>query len=383
MARRPPVIITDMLLALPDTADGAPITVGSPAWYAWLAHASSFAFVCQAGRFTATKESRSPTRAYWKASRHRHGRLYRAYLGTAADLTPERLIATAILLAGEAAAQDGDPTDRQLGPAAVAERHLLESKFRIPPPDPDAVIRPRLMAALDAALVSQQRLIVITAPAGFGKTTLVSTWLARRPNRAGTVAWLSLDDDDDDLGQFLAYLITALERVVPALGTAAWDLFRAAAAQPPIHALVRQLCAALTAHDGPLIVVLDDYHCLLHPAIHDTLRLLLAHQPPQITLQLTSRADPDVFAPDRDSLPVLRAAVRRGAGPPGCARLVGSGRSGQSVRDRARYPARMVSLSPLVPRRAAWLARPNRGQRIPGAGPLMEQRLVCAGGIPA
>jgi LuxR family transcriptional regulator, maltose regulon positive regulatory protein len=82
--------------------------------------------------------------------------------------------------------------------------------------------------------------------------------------------------------------------VVPSLGTAAWDLFRASAAQPSIHALVRQLCVALAAHDGPLIVVLDDYHCLLHAAIHDMLRLLLAHLPPQITLLLTSRADPPV-----------------------------------------------------------------------------------------
>src|SRR5215213_4680531 len=100
MARRiAPPLVDHTRLIQPERADEA-ILVGSPAWYAWLTGATSFAFVGEYGSFTAHKERRGATREYWKAYRHRGGRLHRAYLGKSAELTLDRLNAVAAELAG-------------------------------------------------------------------------------------------------------------------------------------------------------------------------------------------------------------------------------------------------------------------------------------------
>lgn len=174
-------------------------------------------------------------------------------------------------------------------------RNLLATKLYVPPLRGALVARPRLLARLDEALprdgVWQRRLTLISAPAGYGKTTLAAAWIA-----AGElpVAWLTLDAADNDRESFLAYLFAALERVALGEPVQAPDLPAQAEAPfslPGTPALVHFLnTAAACAH--PVVLVLDDYHLIHDSAIHEAVTYLLTNLPPQLHLLLATRADP-------------------------------------------------------------------------------------------
>lgn len=351
----PPTLVpfvdhTQVVLA---DVEGTVILVGSAAWYAWLLDVSSFAFRSDHGSFTAHKERRSPAREYWKAYRHRDGQLRRVYLGKSAELTLERLTAAAVQLAGggsdvapgkvardatwEATTTGTDDPTRPAQPIIVqtiphqAERgttsaqlpptspmsddprphHLLTTKLVVPAARPIVVPRLRLAAQLDAALAQHHKLILLCAPAGFGKTTMLTTWLtavnathgrvATRPipmPPAGTdrahvdVAWLALDDDDNHLEQFLAYFIAALEIVRPGIGTDAWGLLRSQVDHPPAQAILTSLINALTDVPARLVLALDDYHTITQQAIHAAVAFWLEHIPSHVHVVITTRADP-------------------------------------------------------------------------------------------
>jgi LuxR family maltose regulon positive regulatory protein len=175
---------------------------------------------------------------------------------------------------------------------------LLETKLYVPPVRQEFVSRPRLLEQLDLGL--ERRLILISAPAGFGKTTLLSEWIARNGQ---PVAWVSLDKDDNDPARFWAYVVAALQTVVPALGNelpAGSD-----ARQPPswdtwLPLLINQISAL--PRERSLILVLDDYHLIENRSLHKSLAFLVDHQPPQMHLVIASRADPPL------SLPRLRGS---------------------------------------------------------------------------
>jgi LuxR family maltose regulon positive regulatory protein len=172
------------------------------------------------------------------------------------------------------------------------ETALLQTKFYIPPSRPVLVSRPRLVETLNTGL--QRKLTLISAPAGFGKTTLVSEWLASCEQPA---AWLSLDEEDNDLARFLAYLVGALQ-VLPSLceagvGESALAMLHASRPQPPpvgaiLTALINESAAVSTA----FILILDDYHLIQAQPIHNALTFLIDHQPPSMHLVLATRADP-------------------------------------------------------------------------------------------
>lgn len=179
---------------------------------------------------------------------------------------------------------------------------LLQTKLRIPHARPNLVSRPRLFSALDAGLGNDPRqwahkITLISAPAGFGKTTLLAAWLRRKAKRPPTVAaWLSLDEDDDDLARFLAYFTTALQQVDDAIGrnlAIGRDLSGAGKSlpQPSVDQLLPTLINDLAAAP-PLIIVLDDVHLLNNPRIHELLALLVQHQPPHLHLILAGRGRP-------------------------------------------------------------------------------------------
>jgi LuxR family transcriptional regulator, maltose regulon positive regulatory protein len=176
---------------------------------------------------------------------------------------------------------------------------LLETKFYIPQPRADLVSRPRLLERLDGGL--QARLLLLSAPAGFGKSTLLSDWLGQRSLLQRT-AWLSLDEGDNDPVRFWRYLIGALQRIDPEIGRAAQGLFLSLKA-PVLESVVTSLINDIVAAGQRFLLVLDDYHLIEARPIHDSLLFLLEHQPPQLHLTITTRADPP--------LPLARLRVRR------------------------------------------------------------------------
>ncbi len=169
---------------------------------------------------------------------------------------------------------------------------LLETKFYIPRPRRALVPRPRLSERLDRGAAS--KLMLVSAPAGFGKTTLLTDWLAAVPPApAGErlTAWLSLDRGDNHPASFWAYLITALWTVASGVGEDALALLRAPQ-PPPIQAVLTALLNDLAAIAGDIVLVLDDYHVIDAPSVQDGMAFLLDHLPPGLHLVIASRADP-------------------------------------------------------------------------------------------
>jgi LuxR family maltose regulon positive regulatory protein len=170
---------------------------------------------------------------------------------------------------------------------------LLTTKLYVPPVRPELVSRPRLIERLNAGLLGRRdhfarKLTLVSAPAGFGKTTLVAEWLSgvERP-----VAWLSLDEEDNDPVRFSAYLIAALQTVDPNVGQAAQAMLQSSQPPPP-EPLLASLINDVAATPSPFVLVLDDYHLIHTLPIHRQLIFLLEHQPPQIHLVIASREDP-------------------------------------------------------------------------------------------
>lgn len=176
---------------------------------------------------------------------------------------------------------------------------ILATKLYIPSIRPDLVPRSHLIEKLNTGLARTPGVTLISAPAGFGKTTLVSRWLRQIDRPA---AWLSLDESDNDLTRFLTYLITALQKIDKQIGQAGQEMLQLP--QPPpfeffMTALINNIAAA-----AEFIFILDDYHVINAQPIHNALNFLLAHLPPPMHLVITSRADPPL------SLSRLRAQAR-------------------------------------------------------------------------
>jgi LuxR family maltose regulon positive regulatory protein len=171
---------------------------------------------------------------------------------------------------------------------------LLITKLYIPPAHPDLVSRPRLLARLEEGLRLGCKLTLVSAPAGFGKTTLLSEWIAGGELQAHC-AWVSLDEGDNDAARFWSYAIAALQTLKPELGLMAMGALQASQTQPAsLEPLLTSLVNDVSslAVGKPLILVLDDYHTIRTEAIHESLGYLLDHLPPNLRLVLASREDP-------------------------------------------------------------------------------------------
>jgi LuxR family maltose regulon positive regulatory protein len=163
---------------------------------------------------------------------------------------------------------------------------ILTTKLYIPLPRPNVVLRPRLSERLNAGL--HRKLTLISAPAGFGKTTLVSAWLALcgRP-----VAWLSLDEGDSDPTRFLTYLVAAVQTIAPTIGAGILSVLQSPQPPPP-EALLTALLNEITTISDHFVLVLDDYHVIDATLVDTALVFLLEHLPPQMHLVITTREDP-------------------------------------------------------------------------------------------
>jgi LuxR family maltose regulon positive regulatory protein len=173
---------------------------------------------------------------------------------------------------------------------------ILATKLYMPAPRARVVPRPRLIERLDAGL--DGRLTLISAAAGFGKTTLISAWVAGCGLPA---AWLSLDEGDSDPARFLAYLIAALQMVAPSVGQGALAALHASQ-PPPAEAILTGVLNDLAALPDRLMLVLDDYHTVDAPAVDQAVAFLLQNLPPHLHLVIATREDP--------ALPLARLRAR-------------------------------------------------------------------------
>jgi LuxR family maltose regulon positive regulatory protein len=214
--------------------------------------------------------------------------------------------------------------------AASSRLPLLTTKLYLPSPRPQLVPRPRLLTRLNEGL--SHKLILISAPAGFGKTTVLSEWLHQLKDEGGRmkdeerifhpssfilhpsrVAWLSLDEGDNDPTRFWIYFISALQLLQSNLGQNALNLLQSP--QPPSFELIlTMLLNELATFPNDFALILDDYHLIENPAIHTATTFLLDHLLPRMHLIITARADPPLPLSRlraRGQLTELRAADLR------------------------------------------------------------------------
>jgi len=291
----------------------------SPAWFAWLDRVSSFAFIGKRGHYTARNEARQRGDRYWSAYLVMGTQLTKKYLGKTVNLTLARLehIASEVS-ATQAASQQlrqavplpHEQSETQVpssaAPGAVdaeeevdsARRHtlaqrstpinpLLATNLHVPRPQMQLVPRIHLVERLQRGV--EGTFTLVSAPAGFGKTTLLAQWLAES---AIPAAWLSLEAEDNDPARFLSYLIAALQTLDAQVGTTALAMLRAP--QPPmLEAVLAVLISDMTGRGtGEFALVLDDYHTITAEPIQRGMTFLLEHLPPQMHLVLATRADP-------------------------------------------------------------------------------------------
>jgi LuxR family maltose regulon positive regulatory protein len=179
---------------------------------------------------------------------------------------------------------------------------ILTTKLNVPPPRADWISRPRLIDSLDQGL--RTKLTLVSAPAGFGKSTLVTSWLhglADRLPAPPRLAWLSLEEDDTAPLRFLAYLTAALKTLDGSVGHTALSLLEAPQPPHPNH-VITLLINDLAELPATCVLVLDDFHVVSHPDIQGAVAYLLEHLPSQLHVIITTREEP--------SLPLARLRVQ-------------------------------------------------------------------------
>lgn len=166
---------------------------------------------------------------------------------------------------------------------------LLGTKLYVPRLRRSLVVRPRLHERLSRG--AESKLTLISAPAGFGKTTVLAEWLAAVPAGGPSAAWLSLDPGDSQTGSFWTYVIGALQTVAPEVGAAALSVLQAPR-PPPIETVLATLLNELNAVSNDIVLVLDDYHVVDGPDVQGGMAFLLEHLSPHLHVVIASRADP-------------------------------------------------------------------------------------------
>ncbi len=278
------------------------IVLDSSAWFDWLDQVSSFAFSGKSGHYTARKETKQRGDRYWSAYLVKGTQLTKKYLGKTSDLTLTRLEHMAGVLCPQSEAQTS--YSEMLASASAdngadaAQHHvlaqqphslssLLVTKLHVPRPRTHLVSRTHLFEQLQQGV--ERALTLISAPAGFGKTTLLAQWAAES---GLPVAWLSLEAEDNDPTRFLAYLIAALQTLDSQIGTTALALLRTPQPPSPENVLAALTNDLMKRCGGDVALVLDDYHAITADPIHRGMTFLLEHLPPQLHLILATRADP-------------------------------------------------------------------------------------------
>lgn len=264
----------------------------SETWLQWLAERTSFSFQGREGHLTLLKETRPRGGdGYWYAYRRQGKRTVKKYAGRTADLTVAQLEQTA-----KALQNPSKRVDQTKENVSTLQAPLLISKFHLPPLHPSLVSRERLLKLLDRAL--EYRLVLVSAPAGFGKTTLVRQWVATRGEQQHfpPVAWVSLDGGDNDPVRFWRYLMTACKIFRGDVAREALALLQTIP-QPPFESSLTETILTVFLNELARceqggIVLLDDYHSIISPRIQQTLSFFLEHLPAAMHVVIITRSDP-------------------------------------------------------------------------------------------
>ena len=166
---------------------------------------------------------------------------------------------------------------------------LIATKLNVPRLRPDTVIRQRLIGLLDQGL--HRKLTLISGSTGYGKTTLVSDWLSKCDRQ---VAWLSLDERDNDIASFLSYLVAALRNHISFHEWHVTDLLQSPQS-PPLPSIISVLINDISRLAIPIVLVLDDYHVIHSKSIHDAVSMLLEHMPSNLHIVILTREEPELY----------------------------------------------------------------------------------------
>lgn len=281
--------------------EALPIVPDSPDWSTWLDGISSFAFRGKNGHYTACKEAKQRGKGYWYAYLTKDGRLNKKYVGKTSDVTLARLEFVAEILCSQSISEAPFPPYSEPSPTRNFPDPLLELKTHAPYLRTRLVSRDHLIERLQEGM--ECPLTLVSAPAGFGKTTLLAQWLRES---GMPVAWLSLEPEDNDLTRFLSSLIAALQTLNPHVGATVLASLHTPTPPPPetiLAVLVNELNELGEQEGREMALVLDDYHVITAEPLQRGMALFLEHLPPYLHLILATRVDPP--------LPLARLRARK------------------------------------------------------------------------
>ena len=284
--------------------------------FEWVSPSSSFSFHGRNGSYTMCKEYKQRGEGYWYAYVRVNGKRAKRYLGRDIDLTVIRLehVAHELWQVIPEKQQNDNDLNGQKDKYNFSDQSndlLLATKLHVPMPRSRLVHRLRLIQQLRKGM--ERSLTLISAPVGFGKSTLLSEWLTSCDNR---VAWLSLEPQDDEPTRFFSYLLAALQMNVPHQAVTR-QVVNPALHSSPIEAVLTLLINDLQRRTGAqenMILVLDNYQVITNESIHQALSFFLEHLPTWMHLVLITREDPPLPLArlrGRDDLLELRAADLR------------------------------------------------------------------------
>ncbi|HEY7341065.1 MAG TPA: LuxR C-terminal-related transcriptional regulator [Ktedonobacterales bacterium] len=268
----------------------APIAVGSAEWFVWLDGVDAFTVEEHDISFTAQR-AHDGASALWLAFCAIENEPRCVVLGIASELTRERLQTAAHQLANwdTVTPEFQVELDGESGPMPrlpVTSPDLLVTKLEMPIVDAETFVRTRAIDRMDHVLAHP--LAIINAPSGYGKSTLVAVWARETSAR---VAWLLLDENDNDPTRFSTHLLAALDRVVPGLYEAGSRYVKHAPTHLADVSLISRLINVLTSTEEHIVLVLDDYHTISpdNTVIHTAVKYFIEHLPPRIHVILLTR----------------------------------------------------------------------------------------------
>lgn len=268
----------------------------------WLERHSSFAFLGHEGRINLLKEARKGGVGYWYAYRRLGKKVAKKYAGRSGEITPARLEeVTRALINGEenpafvpqTAGRVTESTNASNNEISSTQEPLLTPKLQPPRLQSSLVNRERLIRMLDAG--REGKLTIVNAPAGSGKTTLVRQWLARiaREQNKPAVAWVTLDRGDSDPIRFWRYVISACREFRAEVGAQSLALLEAPLSlKSPLDMSLATFVNELARLTQDVVLVLEDYHTIETPQVHETVGFLLEHLPPHAHLLIITRTTP-------------------------------------------------------------------------------------------